>query len=117
MADELLQAINSYVTANLTAYQAGNSTVPGATGVCYDGLTYGYVLVRAGTTCTTTAARFDLASLPAAYNLLWMKKEPGAWAHNEYYVQQLVYDSITNLGFAPSFVVTASSTDATLNRP
>jgi hypothetical protein len=46
-----------------------------------------------------------------------MNKEPGAWAHNEYYVMQLVYDSILGVNGTPSFTVAASTTDLTLNRP
>jgi hypothetical protein len=115
MKTELLAALNAYVTANLSAFQTGNGA--SATGLCYDGNVYGYVLVSTATGCTTTAAKLDMTSMRAAYNLHWMNKDPGGWAHNEYYVMQLVYDSITALGGTPSFTVTASSTDLTLNRP
>jgi hypothetical protein len=118
MKTELLAALNLYVSNNLTAFQATTANGAAATGLCYDGSVYGYLLVKTAAGCTTTAAKLDLNSMKAGYNLHWMNKEPGGWAHNEYYVKQLVYDSISDLGFTPSFVITsASSTDATLNRP
>jgi hypothetical protein len=106
MKTELLAALNTYVTANLTTFQATNGGVT-ATGLCYDGNVYGYVLVKNGTVCSTTAAKLDLNTMKAAYNLHWMNKDPGGWAHNEYYVMQLVYDSIVDLGGTPSFKVAA----------
>ena len=116
MKAELLAALDAYVNlpANQSAFQTANGA--SATGLCYDGSVYGYVLVKTATGCSTTAAKLDLNSERAAYNLHWMNKDPGGWAHNEFYVMELVYDSISDLGFNPSFVVTASSTDLTLNR-
>ncbi|BDG05239.1 cytochrome c3 family protein [Anaeromyxobacter oryzae] len=115
MKAELLAALDAYAQANLTAFQAANGA--DATGICYDGSVYGYVLVKKATGCSATGAKLDLNAMKAGYNLHWMNKDPGGWAHNEYYVMQLVYDSIKDLGGTPSFTVTASSTDATLNRP
>jgi hypothetical protein len=118
MKAELLAALDKYVNlpANQSAFQTGNGGAT-ALGLCYDGNTYGYLLVRKAAGCSTTAAKLDLKSMRAGYNLHWMNKDPGAWAHNEFYAMQLAYDSISDLGFTPSFVVTASSTDSTLNRP
>ena len=36
--------------------------------------------------------------LKAAYNYQWVQKDPGAFAHNFYYVDQVLYDSIKDLG-------------------
>ena len=100
---ELLAAINTYVTSagNLAAFQSANGA--SATGICYDGNTYGYVLVKTAAGCSATAAKFDLTSMKAAYNLHYTQKEPGAWAHNEAYITQIIFDSISSLGATPSF--------------
>jgi hypothetical protein len=106
MKAELLAALNAYVTsaANNAAFTTANAN---ATGLCYDGNVYGYVLVQTASGCTTTGAKLDLNAMKAAYNLHWMNKDPGGWAHNEYYVMQLVYDSIVDLGGTPTFRVAA----------
>jgi hypothetical protein len=110
MKAELLAALDAYAQANLTAFQAANGA--DATGICYDGNVYGYVLVKKATGCSTTGAKLDANAMKAGYNLHWMNKDPGGWAHNEYYVMQLVFDSIVDLGGTPSFKVCAA-TDAT----
>ena len=108
MKAELLAALDAYVNlpANQAAFQAGNGGAT-ALGVCYDGNTYGYLLVRNAAGCTATAAKLDLNSMRAGYNLHWMNKDPGAWAHNEFYAMQLAYDSIVALGGTPTFKVAA----------
>jgi hypothetical protein len=110
MKAELLAALDAYAAANLTAFQTANGA--DATGICYDGNVYGYVLVKKAAGCSTTGAKLDGKAMKAGYNLHWMNKDPGGWAHNEYYVMQLVYDSIVDLGGTPSFKVCAA-TDAT----
>jgi hypothetical protein len=108
MKAELLAALDAYVNlpANQAAFQAGNGGAT-ALGLCYDGNTYGYLLVRKAAGCSTTAAKLDLNSGRAGYNLHWMNKDPGAWAHNEFYAAQLAYDSIVGLGGTPTFKVAA----------
>jgi hypothetical protein len=52
----------------------------------------------------TTSATFDAVGVRAAYNLRAITHmDPGAYAHNPDYVQQLVFDSITALGATPGF--------------
>jgi len=46
----------------------------------------------------TTAMKFDSKSLRAAFNYQYFQKEPGAWAHNNKYIVQVLYDSIQDLG-------------------
>ena len=45
----------------------------------------------------TSAMRFDSQSLRAAFNYQYVQKEPGAWAHNNKYIVQILYDSIDDL--------------------
>jgi hypothetical protein len=109
---ELLTAIQAYATANAAS--------TGVAGVCYNGATNPYWFVFDGTACTATSfAKFNPKLLKAAYNYQWTQKEPGAWAHNEYYVLQAIYDSIVDLGGTPGFTVTADSVNpnSPLNRP
>lgn len=49
-------------------------------------------------TCVSNAMKFDSKSLRAAYNYQYYQKEPGAWAHNNRYIVQILYDSIQDLG-------------------
>jgi len=46
----------------------------------------------------TTGMKFDSKSLRAAYNYQLYRKEPGAWAHNNRYIVQILFDSIEDLG-------------------
>ena len=46
----------------------------------------------------TTAMKFDSRSARAAFNYQYYQKEPGAWAHNNKYIVQILYDSIHDLG-------------------
>ena len=41
---------------------------------------------------------FNAKLLQAAYNYQWVSKDPGAYAHNFSYINQLLYDSIKDLG-------------------
>jgi hypothetical protein len=42
--------------------------------------------------------KFDSESLRATFNYQYAQKEPGAWAHNNKYIVQVLYDSIEDLG-------------------
>ena len=46
----------------------------------------------------TTAMKFDSRSARAAFNYQYYQKEPGAWAHNNKYIVQILYDSIADIG-------------------
>ena len=37
--------------------------------------------------------KFDSKALRAAFNYQYYQKEPGAWAHNNKYIVQILYDS------------------------
>jgi hypothetical protein len=110
-------------TTGQPAVTLDGSTV---TGICYDGSANPYFFLEVTGVCKSVGdathtqmsfGKFNPTLLKAAYNYQWTQKEPGAWAHNEFYVMEEIYDAITSLGATPTFTVTASSTDATLNRP
>jgi hypothetical protein len=48
---------------------------------------------------------FDEALLPAAYNYQVGQKDPNGFVHNGSYMQQILYDSIDDLGGTPSVAV------------
>jgi hypothetical protein len=98
-AARLLAAIQAYCAA------AADSLTPpaGASYAAYSGASYPYWfkdtnkngVVDAG---ETAAMRFDSKSLRAAFNYQYVQKEPGAWAHNNPYIVQILFDSIEDLG-------------------
>ncbi len=98
-AARLYAAIQAYCAA------AADSDPPatGASYTAYLGTSYPYWfkdtnkngVVDAG---EPSAMRFDSASLRAAFNYQFYQKEPGAWAHNNPYIVQVLYDSIEDLG-------------------
>ena len=132
-AGELLAAIQAYATvpANLAAIKAAvptfntdatKSSVVGqaanVTGICYNGAANPYFFFEVSGVCydglsagaPTLTASFNVlnpALLKAGFNYQWTQKEPGAWAHNEFYVMQAIYDSIVAVGGTPSFKVAA----------
>jgi hypothetical protein len=94
-AERLYAAIQAYCTANAP------------TGVAYSEAAYPYWFkdtnppngtVDAAEQTSANAMKFDSKALRAAYNYQFYKKEPGAWAHNNAYIIQLLYDSIEDLG-------------------
>ncbi len=91
---ELLTALVAYSQAS-------------ANPVCYStGYPYWFVDTNANGTCDageTTTAKFSPKASKAAFNYKWTQAEPGAWAHNEAYVFQVVFDTIQDLGGTPSF--------------
>jgi hypothetical protein len=95
----LLAAIQAYCAAAADAV-----TPPSGASYCgYNGAAYPYWfkdtnkngVIDAG---ETTAMKFDSKSLRAAFNYQYSQKEPGAWAHNNAYIHQILYDSIEDLG-------------------
>ncbi len=112
---DLLTAIRAYVTANLAAVQTAVAN-PLLTNVCYygPGASGQYWFQEISGVCqngvanapaaAVTFGKFDPKMLKAAYNYQWSVKEPGAWAHNEVYITEAMYDSIVDLsGVAPTW--------------
>jgi hypothetical protein len=136
-AGELLAAIRMNVAINVTAVKAGavavadaavlkaqnavpfdqaaldtalaNQVVANAlTNVCYNGAANPYFFIETASGCSATSfGAFNPKLLKAAFNYQWTQKEPGAWAHNEFYVLQVIYDSILDVGGLPGFKVAA----------
>jgi hypothetical protein len=98
-AARLYAAIQAYCAA------AADSMTPpaGASYTAYLGTQYPYWfkdtnkngVVDAG---ETSSMKFDSKSLRASYNYQFYQKEPGAWAHHNAYIVQVLYDSIEDLG-------------------
>jgi hypothetical protein len=95
MQEALWAAIANY--AKTTAKQA----------IAYDSLNYPYFFNDKngnGKVDADEAVRengfnaFTAKLLKAAYNYQWVSKDPGAFAHNFTYANQLLYDSIKDLG-------------------
>jgi hypothetical protein len=102
---ELYTAILAY------ANNAANYTTGVAVPVCYNGLAYPYWfkdtnadgVCDAAESVSANGAKFNPTASKAAFNYKWTQAEPGAWAHNEVYVFQVIYDTISDLGATPSF--------------
>ncbi len=98
-AARLYAAIQAYCAA------AADSGMPpsGASYIAYNGVSYPYWFKDTNKngvidTAETSAMRFDSKSLRAAFNYQFYQKEPGAWAHNNAYIVQILFDSIEDLG-------------------
>jgi hypothetical protein len=122
---ELYAALRAYVVTNIAAVRTATGNAA-ASGVCYNGNSHPYFFLEVSGVCQDGVANapaasvgfnFNPTSLKGAFNYLWTQKEPGAWAHNEYYVLQVVYDSIVDLGGTPAFTVNAAAAGSPLNRP
>ena len=98
-ATRLYAAIQAYCAA-----AADSGTPPtGASYVAYSSTAYPYWFKDtnkngAVDTGETTSMKFDSKSLRAAFNYQFYQKEPGAWAHNNAYIVQILFDSIEDLG-------------------
>jgi hypothetical protein len=125
---EEFEAARDQLYAAIQSYAAANSASTGVAGICYNAAANPYFFNLVGGVCQdgianapSTAASFGAFNaklLKAAFNYQWTQKEPGAWAHNEYYVMQVIYDSIVDLGGTSTFMVNASPTGGSpLNRP
>jgi hypothetical protein len=95
----LLAAIQAYCAAAAD----GVSPPSGASYCAYNGNAYPYWYKDTNKNgvvdpAETTTMKFDSKSLRAAYNYQYFVKEPGAWAHNNAYIVQVLYDSIEDLG-------------------
>jgi hypothetical protein len=98
-AARLYAAIQTYCAA-----AADGMTPPvGASYTAYKGTAYPYWFKDTNKNGVVdngeaTSMKFDSKSLRAAFNYQYAQKEPGAWAHNNKYIVQVLYDSIEDLG-------------------
>jgi hypothetical protein len=99
LQSDLLGAIRDYATTGdpLTG-------LPNDSPVIYDAPEHPYWFKDNGMGSIDANAYvdFDFKMLTAAYNYHLSIKEPGGYIHNGAYIQQLLYDSILEMGGAPS---------------
>jgi len=95
MWEELYAAIQSYATDEID------------TPILYDSGSYPYFFIDTDGNGEADAGEIAYPNryttwtprlLRAAYNLHYVKKDPGAFAHNGEYILQVLYDSISNVG-------------------
>lgn len=101
IAARLLTAIKGYCAT------AADALAPqeGASYCAYNGVSYPYWfkdtnkngIVDGGEGVNANAMKFDSKGLRAAFNYQYSQKEPGAWAHNNKYIVQVLYDSIQDV--------------------
>ncbi len=94
MKEALLKAIQDYATAkklNAIAYNAASYPY-----FFNDTNANGTVDPEEGTFANAYSI-WTAKLLKAAYNYQWAEKDPGAFAHNFYYIGQVLYDSIKDL--------------------
>lgn len=96
---QLLTTIQTYATAATNPVCYDDSSYPyWFKDSGYGGGTAGNGICEAGEKDrTNNAAVFNPAALKAAYNYKWFKAEPGAYAHNTEYMEQVLIDSILDL--------------------
>jgi hypothetical protein len=106
MAAKLLAAMQAKGAAN-------------GTNLCYDGSAYPYFFKHNAATGPCAAGENASANgftawtaqlTKAAFNYQYSQKEPGAWAHNFTYMDQLLYDSIADVGGDTSHLIRATAT-------
>ena len=107
MQDKLYAAIQNYAKTRIKV--TGADGKPANTQIVYDPASYPYFFVDTNGDGKTDPAEVDSKNaftywtprlLRAAYNYQWVQKDPGAFAHNFYYIDQILYDSIKDLNAA-----------------
>lgn len=100
---EVLAAIRAYATTNKDLIRTALSN-PDFETVCFNATKHPYFYVETSAGCSTSQFnKADSKLLAAMFNYLWMDKAKGAWAHNEFYVLQVAYDTIEDLDGTPTF--------------
>ena len=95
---QLLVAIQAYATTGNPA-----TGLPQDSPVQYEGSSYPYWFIDGVAPIYPNRYRdFDRTMLRAAYNYVVADKDPGGYIHNGTYVQQLLWDSILDLGECPN---------------
>ena len=97
-----IEGMNEALWTAISAYAKNTAKVA----IVYDGHTNPYFFIDKNANGKADADElksdnryyFTGKLLKAAYNYQWVSKDPGAFAHNFTYANQLVYDSIKDLG-------------------
>ena len=114
---ESLQAVVKSMAARLLVALQANAAA--GSSICYDGSAYPYFFKHATATGPCAAgenvysnayAAWTATLTKAAFNYQFSQKEPGAFAHNFTYMDQLLYDSIADLGGNTSNLIRATAT-------
>ncbi len=100
---EAIDTLSSELLTQIQDYAANTIGTP----IIYDPAAYPYFFADANGNGTvddgeTGYSAFDAKLLPAAYNYQVAQKEPCGYIHNGTYIQQLLYDSIVDLGGTPT---------------
>jgi hypothetical protein len=104
MEDKLYAAIQNYAKTRIKVTGADGKAAN--TQIVYDPANYPYFFIDTngdGKTDPDEAVSKNAYPywtprlLRAAYNYQWVQKDPGAFAHNFYYIDQILYDSIKDL--------------------
>lgn len=85
-----IEGLQEILLAEITKYAAGTAGAE----IKYDGATYPYFMGADGKNYPNWTPRL----LKAAYNYQVSLKDPGAFAHGNKYIVQLLFDSIADLG-------------------
>jgi hypothetical protein len=102
-SDTNIQALLPELYAEIQDYAANVLGEP----ITYDSHAYPYFCYDNGDPCgySNGYQDFDATLLAAAYNYQVAQKDPNGYVHNGSYIQQLLYDSIDDLGGTPSVPV------------
>jgi hypothetical protein len=120
MADKLLAEMQKYATTRIKVNGPDGKPLP--TGIVYSGASYPYFFIDTNGNGKADPEEVNSKNaytswtprlLRAAYNYQWVQKDPGSFAHNFYYIDQVLYDSIKDLN--PAGV--AGMTRATFTAP
>jgi hypothetical protein len=104
MQDKLLVEMQKYASTKIKVNGADGKPLP--TGIVYSPTSYPYFFIDTNGDGKTDPAEVDSKNayaywtprlLRAAYNYQWVQKDPGTFAHNFYYIQQILYDSLKDL--------------------
>ena len=99
MQDKLYAAIQNYAKTRIKV--TGADGKPANTQIVYDPASYPYFFIDTNGDGKTDPAEVNSKNaftywtprlLRAAYNYQWVQKDPGAFAHNFYYIDQILYE-------------------------
>jgi hypothetical protein len=98
-----IQTLKAQLLAAIEGYADVGGGLPQVSPVQYEGHSYPYWFHADEPPIYPNRYRdFDRTMLKAAYNYVVAEKDPAGYIHNGTYVQQLLWDSIVDLGVCPN---------------